>query len=266
MSRKRTVPLARARILVTRAEERDGPLCRLLRARGATVVHWPAYRIVPGPLRGLKASLAALESYDWIAFTSANAVHAVARCGVVLGKHPRIAVVGESTGAAVRELGWTVALRPRIANGEALARALIRRGIRGRRVLFPRSERAPSTFADALEAAGARVDSVVAYRLAPLRAANGSRGARARHRFDAVTFTSPSTIDGLETRLGAARVRELLARTPAIVIGSTTARALAERGVHAARQARPTTLAGLVTALERTLQRDPLSLSIGGKS
>jgi uroporphyrinogen-III synthase len=254
MIRSRGLPLADARVLVTRAEDRGGPLCSLLRSRGATVIHWPAYRIVAAPRGRLKAALAIIADYDWIAFTSSHAVRAVAECRPSLPASTRIAVVGEGTAAAVRAQGWRVHLRPRVANGRALGRALIRHGVRGRRVLFPRSERAASDLADALEAAGAHVDSIVAYRLArPRRAKSPSR---VRSRIDAVTFTSPSTIEALEAQLGVESVRSLLARTPAIVIGATTARALARRGIRAARQARPTTLAGLVKAVEHALARN----------
>jgi uroporphyrinogen-III synthase len=253
MTVRRRHSLTGTRILVTRAEERNGPLCSLLRARGAAVVHWPAYRIVPGPRRSLRKALTAGERYDWIVFTSANAVRAVAACGRSLPVRVRVAVVGEATAEAVRAEGWPIHLRPRHANGLALARSLIRRGVRGRRVLLPQSERASPELAEALAAAGAHIERVIAYRLEPLRRANGSARRRERSRLDAITFTSPSTIDGLESRLGAGRTRALLAQTPAIVIGATTARALAKRGVRAARQARPTTLEGLVSAVERTL-------------
>lgn len=257
MTAKRTPPLARARVLVTRAEDRNGPLCTLLRSRGASVVHWPAYRIVAGPRAPLKAALAALDDFDWIVFTSANAVRSIAaRGGTFDSGRPRVAVVGEATAAAVRARGWPVHLRPRTANGAALARALIRSGMRARRILLPCSDHAPPDLAAALESAGARVDAVIAYRLAPPRRSNGEKAARARTAFDAVTFTSPSTIEGLEARLGVRRARALLARTPAIVIGATTARALARRGVRAARRAEPTTLAGLVAAVERTLAHE----------
>jgi uroporphyrinogen-III synthase len=249
---RRGQPLSGTRVLVTRAEERDGPLCRLLRSRGAAVVHWPAYRILLGPRRPLRASLTDRDGPDWIVFTSANAVRAVAACEVALPSRSCIAVVGEATARAVRAQGWPVHLRPRTANGVALARALIRRGIHGRRVLLPQSERASPELADALAGAGAHIAAVTAYRLVPVRRAQDSNAAK----LDAVTFTSPSTIDGLESRLGVGRTRALLGRTPAIVIGSTTARALAKRGVRAARQARPTTLEGLVTAVERTLNEN----------
>lgn len=246
-------PLARRRVLVTRAEERGGPLTSLLRARGATVIHWPGFRIVTRKSRELREAAASLQRYDWLVFTSGNAVQAFAACEAVPPRSLRIAAVGASTAAAVHELGWRVHLQPQRANGDALARALIRRGISGRRLLIPCSERASPELAQALRRAGAQVDAICAYRLAPVRR---PRSLTAAPPLDAVTFTSPSTIEGLETQLGTGRLQTLLARAPAIVIGTTTARALAARGVRPARIARPTTLAGLVDAVEKAISRN----------
>jgi uroporphyrinogen-III synthase len=251
--KSRRSPLFRARVLVTRAEPRNGPLSSLLRSRGAIVVHWPAYRIAPGSTRELRAALANADRYDWIAFTSANAVQAAAACGEPPRGRTRVAAVGEATRAALREQGWPVHLKPRTASALSLARQLVKRRVGGCRVLFPHSERAAADFTDALHAAGARVDSIVAYRLLPIGRAGIARAARTAHPFDVLTFTSPSTIDGLEARIGARRVRALLDRTPAVVMGDTTARALGQRGVRAARRAKPTTLAGLVSAAEQVV-------------
>jgi uroporphyrinogen-III synthase len=72
-----------------------------------------------------------------------------------------------------------------------------------------------------------------------------------RRGVDVVTFTSPSTIEGIETSLGPVRFRAWLAVVPAVVIGRTTARALAARGVEPAAIARPSTLEGLVQGVVR---------------
>jgi uroporphyrinogen-III synthase len=245
--------LYRARVLVTRAEPRNGPLSSLLRSRGAIVVHWPAYRVAPGSTHELKAALANSARYHWIAFTSANAVQAAAACGTPPRGRTRVAAVGEATAAALREQSWPVHLKPRTASALSLARQLVKRRVTGCRVLFPHSERAAPDFAQALSAAGAHVDSIVAYRLLPIARDGIARASRTAHPFDVLTFTSPSTIEGLEARIGRTRVRALLQQTPAVVMGETTARALGRRGVRAARRARPTTLAGLVSAAERVV-------------
>ncbi|MFI5006451.1 MAG: uroporphyrinogen-III synthase, partial [Solirubrobacterales bacterium] len=71
-------PLAGRRIVVTRRLSQASALVRALRDRGAAVLEVPAIEVVPPEdVRPLDAALSRRESYDWIAFTSANAVHAV---------------------------------------------------------------------------------------------------------------------------------------------------------------------------------------------
>ncbi len=248
-------------MLVTRAEGRDGPLCELLRASGASVVHLPSYRIAPSRSGALRTACADLARYDWLVFTSAHAVAAVAalssvpasssrassgRAAAAPASMPRVAVVGAATAHAARAAGWSITLQPRTAEAAALARALVRRGVRGRRILLPSSSAALPTLRDALRAAGGEVEVVTAYRLQRLRNLQARARTARSAAFDLLTFTSPSTIDGLAAQLGTRPMRRLLARVPSVVMGATTAAALERHGVRPAAQARPTSLAGLV--------------------
>ena len=68
-------PLSGVGVLVTRPELQAMPLCRLLEAQGASTLRLPAVEIKPlGDRRALAMRLGALESFDVIIFTSANAV------------------------------------------------------------------------------------------------------------------------------------------------------------------------------------------------
>src|SRR6266446_3017965 len=68
-------PLAGRRIAVTRAHEQAGDLTRELEALGAEVVAAPTIRIAPlADLAALRAALTRVPPYDWIVFTSQNAV------------------------------------------------------------------------------------------------------------------------------------------------------------------------------------------------
>src|SRR6267378_7213730 len=71
-------PLAGRRIAVTRAREQAGNLARELEALGAEVVAAPTIRIAPlADLAALRAALTRVPPYDWIVFTSQNAVQVV---------------------------------------------------------------------------------------------------------------------------------------------------------------------------------------------
>ena len=73
------LPLAGRRVLVTRAAHQAGKLSDALRALGAEPVEVPVLEIGPPEnLEPLDAALRKLATYDWLIFTSANAVRAVA--------------------------------------------------------------------------------------------------------------------------------------------------------------------------------------------
>src|SRR5580693_3094645 len=88
------------------------PLCRLLESLGATTLRLPAIEIKP--LKGRRAlteQLGALENFDVILFTSANAV----RFGVSFLDQKRdltLAALGPATSRALNQAGYRVANQP----------------------------------------------------------------------------------------------------------------------------------------------------------
>ena len=79
-------PLAGKRVVITRAESQSAALAAALRALGAEVVSLPLIQILP-PLdyAPLDCALRSLSTFDWLVFTSQNAVTAVAERLAVLG-------------------------------------------------------------------------------------------------------------------------------------------------------------------------------------
>lgn len=239
-------------VVVTRDEPPGGPLAGLLAAAGARVLLWPTVAIAPpADPRPLAHALAALESFDWLALTSVHAVAAVAALRATLPPALRVAVVGASTAAAVRALGWRVDRQPDEFHTAGLLASFAgdEQGVAGRRVLFPASDRAATALPDGLAALGAEVVRVEAYRTAPAPLDAGScRDAAVRGEVDVVTFASPSAVDGLAAALGDAGLTQLLAEAAVAAIGPTTAGALVRRGRVPDAIASPATLDGLVVA------------------
>src|SRR5262245_24312595 len=101
-------PLRGRRILVTRRPEQSSALVTQLREMGATVLEVPLIEVAPPEnLAPLTGALDSLEAYDWVVFTSANAVRALAECLHPMGEvriFPRVASVGPATSEAIREL------------------------------------------------------------------------------------------------------------------------------------------------------------------
>jgi uroporphyrinogen-III synthase len=99
-------------VLVTRPEQQSMPLCRLLEIQGASTLRLPAIEIkASGQRRETAARLGALENFDVIIFTSANAV----RFGVSLLDQKRdlnLAAMGPATARALNQAGYRVSLQP----------------------------------------------------------------------------------------------------------------------------------------------------------
>ncbi|HEX3603731.1 MAG TPA: uroporphyrinogen-III synthase [Steroidobacteraceae bacterium] len=106
-------PLHGVGVLVTRPELQAMPLCRLLENQGASTLRLPAIEIKAlQERRALAEKLGALENFDVIIFTSANAV----RFGVSFLDQKRglnLAALGSATARALNQAGYRVAIQPR---------------------------------------------------------------------------------------------------------------------------------------------------------
>src|SRR5579875_2597834 len=119
-------PLEGRRVLVTRARAQAEGLMGLLRRAGASPVLFPAIAVEPAvDYTALDAALAAPTRYDWIVFTSANAVTYVERRLRVNGRdwsalsRLKVAAVGPKVAAALAERGVATAFMPEEYTGEA---------------------------------------------------------------------------------------------------------------------------------------------------
>ena len=108
-------------VVVTRAEERDGPLCAELRSLGLTVLVWAAVRVLPADGAALTEVLGRAESFDWIVFTSRHAVAAVTSRLSAPPSGTRTAAVGRATAAVLKQHGWPVDLVPASPAQQALS-------------------------------------------------------------------------------------------------------------------------------------------------
>jgi uroporphyrinogen-III synthase len=247
-------PLAGRRIVVTRRPEQSTWLSGRLRELGATVVELPLIEIAP-PVDGgpLDEALRALDRYDWIVFTSANAVHAVSgrmrdlKVGVAALAGRKIASVGPATTTALRESlpGVEVVVEPKAHDAQSLANELTGKA-GGARFLVPTSDRARDVLPAALRRAGATVDVVAAYRtIAPAglrERTTETLGGGA----DLVTFASPSAVENF-----VAAAAEWVPRIRAAVIGPVTEEACRHAGIEVRVIAEPSTADGLAAAMER---------------
>ncbi len=245
-------------VVNTRSPRQAQELDLLLLERGARPLSYPCIDIAgpldPAPLDG-SLKLVAAGAYDWVVFTSANAVEAVAARlkGLALPAQKmaqaRMAVVGPGTAAAVtRMLGITPDLSAEDHVAEVLAGELIAHG--ARRVLVPQADQARAALSRLLEENGTQVDAVTAYRT--VRGAGGVDlpSLLRAGRVDAVVFASASAVDNMAVRFQRENgdwddLREVCLAC----IGPFTAAAVKRRGLQAQVVALDHTILGVVDAI-----------------
>jgi uroporphyrinogen III methyltransferase / synthase len=253
-----TKPLFGWRVLVPRTKEQSDEVCDLLRARGAVPEQVPTIAVEPPRTpQQMERAVKGLVTgrYQWIGFTSVNAVRAIREKFEEYGLDARafagvkVAAVGEQTAKALRAFGIMPDLVP---EGEQSAEGLadawpayddVLDPIN--RVLLPRADIATETLLGRLTELGWEAEDVIAYRTvraapppAPVREAIKGGG------FDAVLFTSSSTVRNLIGIAGKPHAVTVIA-----VIGPQTAKTAAEFGLRVDVVAEKPSVAALVDAL-----------------
>ncbi len=236
-----TRPLFGWRVLVPRTQAQSPGIVEALAGHGAEADVVPTIAVEPPrtphqmdkAVRGLVTG-----RYEWVGFTSVNAVTAVRTKFAEYGLDARafsglkVAAVGGVTAAALREWGIEPDLVPA---GEQSAAGLLAEWPPYDevldpidRVFLPRADIATESLVEGLTAAGWQVDDVTAYRT--VRAAPPPapvRDAIKAGAFDAVVFTSSSTVRNLVGIAGKPHPATVVA-----VIGPATRAAAEELGLR----------------------------------
>jgi uroporphyrinogen-III synthase len=237
------------RIVVTRAAHQAEELAGPLRELGAQVLLLPTIAIAP-PVDpyALEQAAAHADEFDWIIFTSANAIAAfVAALGRAPGEfRARVATVGPATRAAAESAGFIVSLTPEKYVAEALVESFGSQDLAGQRVLIPSAAVTRDIVAPALRARRAIVDVVEAYRNVIPDGAAAQAWEVFREPFpDWVTFASSSAVENLVRVAGAHK----LARVKIASIGPVTSAAVRAHGLEVAAEAVPQNVRGLVESI-----------------
>jgi uroporphyrinogen III methyltransferase/synthase len=236
-----TKPLFGWRVLVPRTKEQAGSLSRRLREFGAVPEEVPTISVEPprNPLQMDKAVRGLVEGrYEWIAFTSVNAVRAVREKFEEYGLDARafsglkIAAVGDKTAEAIAAWGLRADLVP---TGEQSAAGLLAEWPPYddvldpiNRVFLPRADIATESLVAGLIDLGWECDDVTAYRTVRATPPPApTRDAIKSGKFDAVLFTSSSTVRNLVGIAGKPHPSTIIA-----VIGPATAKTAEEHGLR----------------------------------
>jgi uroporphyrinogen III methyltransferase/synthase len=267
MSWYETKPLFGWRVLVPRTREQASVVSERLREYGAVPEEVPTIAVEPPRTpQQMERAVKGLVTgrYQWVAFTSTNAVRAVREKLEEYGLDARafagvkVAAVGDQTTAALLDFGIRADLVPDgQQSAEGLAEAWppfddVLDPIN--RVLLPRADIATETLLAQLTELGWEAEDVTAYRTvraapppAPIREAIKGGG------FDAVLFTSSSTVRNLVGIAGKPHAVTVIG-----VIGPQTAKTATDFGLRVDVSAPKPSVTALVDALAEfgAAQRD----------
>lgn len=244
-------PLTGLRVLVTGSDSQAAPLVEDLQAAGAEPHRMRTIEIAPveddAPIRETLRQ-AVVGDIDWLVLTSPNAVPAMTRALPDGKLAAKVAVVGARTGEALRDAGIEPDLVSRGPGAVELVEDLVEAGISGSKVACLLSSKARPTLVDGLERAGADVHVVTAYENRLVEALDDeTRNLIQGGRIDAITFASPSAVEGFQRLIGV----DLPAVSGAgfFAIGPTTSRALRDAGLPVHGEAATQDAGGFVSIL-----------------
>ncbi len=242
------------RVVVTRRVEQAPLFCDKLRAAGFIPLCFPTIQLEPLPALALDTALAKIETFDWLLFSSGNAVDFFFRRLDELSLTPRLprtAVVGSATAQKLAEYHIQPDFMPQTFTGEALAAGL--GDLAGQQILLPRARLGRPQIVAKLRAQGALVTEIPLYDTVTAVPEPGARDQLAAG-FDAITFTSPSSVRGFLQIAGLKPVESAVIAC----IGPATAQTAVENDLPVTLMPDEYTLDGLVQVLAQHFGRQTL--------
>jgi uroporphyrinogen III methyltransferase/synthase len=257
-------PLFGKRIVVTRSRWQAVKFFQKLSDLGADVLEIPAVKGVdPDNKDSFIDALLALNSYDWLVFTSVNGVatffeyffrrfHDLRDLGGA-----KIAAVGPATAAKLRELHLQVDLTPEEFIGRKIAGAFAKHSsIENSKICLLRAENANRELPDALEEMGAIVDDIGLYKtVAETEDFFGAAENFLEHGADWITFTSGSTVEFFHARFDLAKLVKKFPQMKLASIGPETSKAIRTLKLEPTIEAMEHTTDGLLTELLKAAKR-----------
>jgi uroporphyrinogen III methyltransferase / synthase len=249
--------LSGQRILITRARHQAAELGDPLRALGAEIIELPTIAIAhPDDWTALDRTMREASGYDWIIFTSANAVRKFAERAAAISAdlsgiaNVKIAAIGSATAAELEKSGLHADKVPEEFRAEGVVEAFATENLAGKRILIPRAKVARDVLPIELRKRGAQVDVVEAYRtVIPPESAALLKEIFTRKKPNVITFTSSSTVENFLTLLGQENSGEYLRGVKLASIGPITSETLRRHGLRVDIEATEYTIPALVRAI-----------------
>jgi uroporphyrinogen-III synthase len=185
------------KVLITRPRSQADDFAEKLSQAGFDPFFLPVIDIQPIENNlALQTALAKLDCYDWIVFTSVNAVEVVWNTWIDLGfegfpESVRVAAIGVKTAQALSERQITPCFVPEEYVAEAILPGL--GDLQSRWVLLPRADIARKALPEAISRAGGIAHDIAVYRTLPAETDPQAQSILSSD-LDVITLTSPSTV------------------------------------------------------------------------
>lgn len=253
-------PLFGQNIAVTCADHQADSVVHQIVVRSGQPLLMPLLQISPADdqqARQIQQCCDHLEDFDWLVFTSGNGVteffhhlNAAGKDSRALG-HLKIATVGPSTAAQLKDYGVFADIIPETYRAEALADSL-RSLVVGKTVLWARADRGRDVLAEQLLAAGAKsVKSLIVYRNSDQDVISESAFSLMKQKqLHWICLSSPAAARRLATSMQSANIDLAASNTRLAAISPLTARACEEIGLAVNAVAEDHTWPGMLDAIE----------------
>ena len=225
-------------VAITRPKDRAKKACEIVENLGGTAVLAPTLDLEPVNTESLKNLVARKDELDWIIFTSPTTIVSLNKFypDFIKTLDCRLAVIGNKTGKLAEKNGLTVDLMPEDFTAEGLIEEFEKHEITNQIIGIPRTASARPVLPESLEKLGNEIILAEAYKsLFPMdeAAVQDLIGKIKKHEIDAITFTSPLTVENFLTIAeDKSKIAELLNdNLLTVCIGPITAKVLEKYGI-----------------------------------
>lgn len=237
------------KVLITRPRAQSESFGKALHIAGFEPIYFPVIEIRPMENNAeLDRALKNLNKYDWVVFTSVNAVDVVFGHGQPQGSPLRVAAIGPKTADALRKHNIEPDFIPKEYVAEAILPGLD--DLRNKWVFLPRAEIARKELPEAIVKAGGTAHEIVVYQTLPAEVDVDGLDAL-KSGVDVITFTSSSSVENFVAMMRQHKLDLLnLPNNPLFAcIGPVTEQAAREAGLQNIVVAREYTTDGLIQAI-----------------
>ena len=223
------------RIFISHSKIKFNPSFEKILNESVELVFIPTIETVPLPLGAEeKTKIKYFNDYDYLIFTSANAVkYFIANVGkknFIPASNLLIAATGEKTALELTKLGIKVKIIPAQFSAGGLLEVLPVK-LAGKKFLIPGSKISRATLRNGLARRGAIVDFVPVYDTKTREKAKKELEKFSGKKFDAFVFTSPSSIKGFLEILKIENPADYFSSAIIVPIGDVTAESLKNKGL-----------------------------------